>query len=524
MSRIIVGIESTAHTASVGLVEDGSIKGFRSDSYRPSKGGINPRDAAEHHRSVFPDLLEELLGDKGVDIRDVNGIAFSIGPGLGPALKTGVEMARYLSLRYSKDLIPVNHGVGHLEIARKFSRFRNPLFLYVSGGNTQLVTIGDHRYSVLGETLDIGVGNFLDKISRDLGIPFPGAPILEKMAKSGGKIMDCPYTVRGMDVSYSGLYTFLKHRIKNERPEDIAFNAQEYSFTSLAEIVERGMAHFGLTEFTITGGVARNRRLRDLLAGMAKLRGYRYYFPEDSLLSDNGAMIALAGYMSDIRASFDVSMEQTDRVDSRESSWIGKRKLHPKGMVGGESVVQISRFEGKDCIVKRRMGGDYRNRQLNRTINSSRMKREVRILHSLRENGINAPTVMYVNVSDSSMILSRLEGRVLSQLTSEDDFDEIIEDVGKVIARMHRCGISHGDLNLGNVMVSDQVYLIDPSMGELDAELEDLGVDIHLMKESLATLGRGDSFLSFTKGYRQFPRYKEVMKKVEEIEARRRYT
>jgi N6-L-threonylcarbamoyladenine synthase/protein kinase Bud32 len=524
MSRLIIGIESTAHTASVGLVEDGVIKGFRSDSYHPSRGGINPREAAEHHRSVLPDLLTALLEEHNIRIKDVNGIAFSIGPGLGPALKTGVELARYLSVSYSKDLIPVNHGVGHLEIARKFSGFKNPLFLYVSGGNTQLITIGDNRYSVLGETLDIGIGNFLDKVARDLNIPFPGAPVLEKLAKRGTKVMDCPYTVRGMDVSYSGLYTFLKNRIAKEKQEDIAFNAQEYSFTALAEIVERGMAHFGLKEFAITGGVARNRRLRELLSGMARMRGYRFYFPEDSLLSDNGAMIALAGYMSDLRTSYRVKLEQTDRVDSRDSRWIGRRELRPRGMVGGESVVCKSKFEGLDCIVKKRMGGEYRNEQLNRNINNSRIKREVRILHSFKAIGIRSPDVLYVDLANSSLMLSRLKGKVLSQLTNDVEFDTTLQKVGNVVALMHERRISHGDLNLGNVIVSDEVYLIDPSMGELDAEAEDLGVDIHLMKESLTTLGREESFRWFLKGYRRFSKYGEVMKKVAEIENRRRYT
>ena len=524
MSKLVLGIESTAHTASIGLVEDGVIRGFKSDSYRPAKGGINPRDAAEHHRSVLPELLTGLLEEQDVGIRDIDRIAFSIGPGLGPALKTGVELARYLSVKHSKELVPVNHGVGHLEIARKFSGFKNPLFLYVSGGNTQLITIGDYRYSVLGETLDIGIGNFLDKIARDLGIPFPGAPVLEKLARGGKKVIECPYTVRGMDVSYSGLYTFLKNRIETEKREDIAFNAQEYSFTALTEIVERGMAHFGLREFAITGGVARNRRLRELLSGMAKMRGYRFYFPEDSLLSDNGAMIALAGYKSDIVVSEKVALEQADRVDSRESRWIGKRKLVPRGMVGGESVVYRTKFEGLDCIVKRRKGGEYRNEQLNRSINNSRIKKEVRILHAFKTSGIKSPEVIYIDMTDSSLVLSRLEGEVLSRLTSDQNFDSTLERVGTIVATIHRKGICHGDLNLGNVIVSDDVYLIDPSMGELDAELEDMGVDVHLMKESLTTLGKGDSFRWFLKGYKKFSRYDQVLKKVSEIEDRRRYT
>ncbi len=523
MSKSVIGIESTAHTASVGLVVDGTIAGVKSDSYRPPMGGINPRDAAEHHRTMLPQLLGDLLEEQGIVMDDIDKIAVSIGPGLGPALKTGVELARYLSIRYSKILVPVNHGVGHLEISRKFSGFENPLFLYISGGNTQLITIGDYRYSVLGETLDIGVGNFLDKVARSLGIPFPGAPVLEKLARNGKKVLDCPYTVRGMDVSYSGLYTYLKNRIGTERAEDIAFNAQEYSFTALAEIVERGMAHFGLTEFSITGGVARNRRLREILTGMARMRGYRFYFPRNEYLSDNGAMIALAGYMSDLKASERVRFKQTDRVDSRKSSWIGRRKLQTRAMVGGESVIENSKFEGMECVIKRRRGGEYRNQKINANINNSRIKRETRILHSLKSVGIKTPNVLYSDLNDSSMILSKVDGTVLSQLVTNTEFDAYIEKVGKKVALMHDNGISHGDLNAGNVIVGEDIFLIDPSMGEMDAELEDLGVDVHLMKESLDALGRGASFGRFLKGYEMCARYDEVLNKVGEIERRRRY-
>ena len=521
---LVIGIESTAHTASVGLVKDGNIKGFKSDSYRPLKGGINPRDAAEHHRNVLPELFSGLLEEQNVKVSEIDKIAVSTGPGLGPSLKTGVELARYLSIRYSKDLVPVNHGVGHLEISRKMSGFKNPLFLYVSGGNTQLITIGDYRYSVLGETLDIGVGNFLDKLARDLGIPFPGAPVLENLAKEGEKVMDCPYTVKGMDVSYSGLYTFLKNRIGTEKREDIAFNAQEYAFTALAEIVERGMAHFGLNEFSITGGVARNRRLRELLAGMARMRGYRFYFPDDAYLSDNGAMIALAGFMSNIKVSENVRFEQTERVDSRESRWIGKRRLKPRAMVGGESVVELSKFQGIEVLVKTRRGGEYRNPELNLKINGSRIKREVKLLHSFKTIGIDSPDVLYVELDDSSLTLSRLRGKGLNQCISDSRFNKTLQEVGKKVAKMHENGVSHGDLNAGNIIVGEEIYFIDPSMGELDAELEDLGVDLHLMKESLNALGRGKSFGSFLKGYRNFSGYREVLAKVKEIESRRRYT
>lgn len=520
----VLGIESTAHTASIGLVVDEKITGFKSHTYTPARGGINPKEAANHHRSFFPIILGDLIGEFSLKLENVNRIAVSIGPGLGPSLKTGVELARYLSLKFSIPLVPVNHGVGHLEIARRFSGFYNPLFLYVSGGNTQLVTIGDYRYSVLGETLDIGVGNFLDKIARDLGVPFPGAPVLEKLARNGNKIFECPYTVRGMDVSFSGLYTYLRNRVQKEMPEDIALNAQEYSFTALTEIVERGMAHFGLKEFSITGGVARNRRLQELLSEMARMRGYGYYFPDDRYLSDNGAMIALAGSVAELPPSRTINIRQNDRVDSRKTNWIGKMQLSPRELVGGESIVSKELFLGKESIAKRRTGRNYRNTDLDKRISSARMKKEIKILHSLRETGIKTPGVLFVDLEELSFVMTEIEGKGLAQCLNDKNFNKLLEKLGAMIAEMHGEKISHGDLTLGNVMVNKGLYLIDPSMGETNAEDEDLGIDIHLLKESLKGLGKTDSYKYFLEGYKKFGRYRPILEKVKEIERRRRYS
>jgi len=519
----VLGIESTAHTASVGFVSDGEIVDFRSHSYRPLKGGINPREAADHHRLYFPVILDELLNEWDLRLKDFDKIAVSTGPGLGPSLKVGVSLARYISLRVGKPLVSVNHGVGHLEISRKLSGFRNPLFLYVSGGNTQLVSIGNRRYSVLGETLDIGVGNFLDKIARDMGYPFPGAPNIESLARQGEKVLSCPYVVKGMDVSFSGLYTFLKNVIGRESPEDIAFNAQEYAFTALAEILERGMAHFGITQFSITGGVARNRRLREILSGMAEMRGYEYYFPDERYLSDNGAMIALAGYMSsDIRRTINIDMN--DRVDSRRVEWIGKNTLKPKAMVGGESLVSPSRLYGMDCIIKKRTGVDYRNRMIDRRISTARLKREVKMLAALKNAGINAPTVLFVDLDDMEFVMDKIDSRNLSTLLNDKNFGNYLREAGKNIAKLHDRGMSHGDLNVGNILIGDGLFIIDPSMGELNAEDEDMGVDLHLMKKSLETLGKKRYYESFLEGYRKYKRSSLIIRKVKEIEGRRRYT
>ncbi|MCL4413087.1 MAG: bifunctional N(6)-L-threonylcarbamoyladenine synthase/serine/threonine protein kinase [Candidatus Thermoplasmatota archaeon] len=520
----VLGIESTAHTASVGLVEDGRIIGFRSHTHIPKEGGIKPKEAADHHREYFPELLRQLLDEHSLNPQGLDRIAFSIGPGLGPSLKTGASLARFLSLKYGKPIVPINHGVGHLEISRSLSRLKNPLFLYISGGNTQLVSRGSGRYLVLGETLDIGIGNFLDKVAREMGIPFPGAPVLEKLALNGSKVLDCPYTVKGMDVSYSGLFTYLKNKIGEERKEDIAFNAQEFSFTALAEILERGMAHFGFSEFTITGGVARNGRLREMLSEMAKMRKYDYFFPPDQYLSDNGAMIALAGYYSSNVGSLEEEINQRDRLDSRDSPWIGKSSISSVEMVGGESVVTPSNLFDLFALSKRRLKKDYRVDRIDRSISIQRMKKEIRILNSLRELGINVPMIYYADFEEREIVMERIVGTKLSSALSSGGVEKIVSEAGKMVGKMHAHHISHGDLTPGNILVGDKIYLIDASMGELNAEIEDMGVDIHLMKESLKSLGAEELFQAFIKGYLSSNEEgKLVVEKVKEIEGRRRY-
>jgi len=520
---IVLGIESTAHTASVGLVNDGEIIGFKSHTFKPEKGGINPREAAAHHREYFPILLKDLLDSYFINLKDIDKVAYSVGPGLGPSLKVGASIARFISLKYGKIIVPINHGIAHLEIARKFSGFTNPLFLYISGGNTQLISRGNKKYVVLGETMDIGVGNFLDKIARDMGIPFPGAPILEKIAINGKKIFDCPYTVKGMDVSYSGLYTFLKNRMGVESNEDIAFNAQEYAFTALTEIVERGMAHFGFDEFTITGGVARNRRLRDMLSKMAFSRSYKYYFPPDEYLSDNGAMIALAGYYSNERGNIRDMIDQSDRLDNRNAEWIGKAEMRSIEMVGGESFISRQEIFGLDAIVKERVRREYRINEIDRKINISRMKRELSILSALRKMGIMTPLIYYADYDKFRIYMQYIEGKKLSTVLNEERAGEILVNIGRMVGRMHKSGISHGDLTPGNIIVGDGVYVIDPSMGEINAEIENMGVDIHLMKESLKSLGYTSLFRYFLMGYSEFKGSGKIIEKVREIENRRRY-
>ena len=149
-------------------------------------------------------------------------------------------MARVLSLKYNIPLIGVNHCVAHLTIGSMVTSVRDPVLLYASGANTQIIAYEAGKCRIFGETLDIGIGNFLDSLARSLGLGFPGGPKIYELALKGKKLLDVPYTVKGMDLSFGGLLTNLKLQYnKGASIYDIAFTAQEVAFAQLLEVSER---------------------------------------------------------------------------------------------------------------------------------------------------------------------------------------------------------------------------------------------------------------------------------------------
>ena len=196
MSGWTLGIESTAHTLSFGLVDSKGIPyPAISDTVSPDKGGIHPREAADHHKDIAQSLFTSLLKTYDLSASDISAVSFSQGPGLGPCLRVGAALARGISSRLSVPLVGVNHCVAHIEIGRQQCGCNDPVLLYVSGGNTQVIAHLDGRYRVLGETLDIGIGNMLDKFARVQGIPFPGGPVIERLAANWLELQDEPSLV-----------------------------------------------------------------------------------------------------------------------------------------------------------------------------------------------------------------------------------------------------------------------------------------------------------------------------------------
>ncbi len=324
---VILGIESTAHTFGVAVVRNGKILSNVKSSYKTGEGGIIPMDAARHHRENKEKIYSESLLLSGIKEEDIDAIAVSQGPGLAPCLLQGMGFAKELSEKLKRPIVPVNHCIAHLEIGR-ITGAKDPVMLYASGANTQIIAYASEKFRVFGETLDIGAGNFIDTFARYAGIGFPGGPEIEKLAlESGCKLIKLPYKVKGMDIALSGILTNLKQKLESGeyRLQDLAFSLQETVFAMLVEVAERAMAHTEKKELLLGGGVACNKRLQSMCRTMCEERGARLFCPENQFLVDNAGMIAYLGeimFKSGIKKNpGDVDIKPRERTDDVKVTW-----------------------------------------------------------------------------------------------------------------------------------------------------------------------------------------------------------
>ncbi|DBA95926.1 TPA: Gcp2p [Trebouxia sp. C0004] len=299
----------------------------------PPGQGFLPRETAIHHQEHILDLVKEALQIADIKATDISCIAYTKGPGMGGPLLSCAVVARMLSLMWKVPIVGVNHCVGHIEMGRVVTGAQDPVVLYVSGGNTQVIAYADKRYRIFGETIDIAVGNCLDKFARVLHLsndPSPGYNI-EQLAKQGSKFVQLPYVVKGMDVSFSGLLSFVSDAAskmikKGEAtPADLCFSLQETIFAMLIEITERAMAHCGKKDVLIVGGVGCNERLQDMMKIMASERGGMLYAIDERYCIDNGAMIAWPGLLAfkagQVTDLADTTCTQRYRTDDVYVQW-----------------------------------------------------------------------------------------------------------------------------------------------------------------------------------------------------------
>jgi len=294
----ILGIESTAHTFGIGIVRDGKILANQKDMYTTTSGGIIPTESAKHHEAIKETIFAKALEEAKISEKDIDAIAFSQGPGLAPCLIVGKNFAKELSKKLDKPIVGVNHCVAHLEISRSVGA-KDPVLLYVSGANTQVIAYEAGKYRVFGETLDLGVGNFIDTVARFMGEGFPGGPKIQQLAEKSHNYIELPYKVKGMDITLAGIQTKIKQMLDSGKcsNEDLSYSLQETVFAMLVETAERALAHTGKKELVLGGGVACNTRLQEMCRKMCgeRLEKVEFFCPPRPLLVDNAAMIAYLG-------------------------------------------------------------------------------------------------------------------------------------------------------------------------------------------------------------------------------------
>ncbi|KAF9270339.1 O-sialoglycoprotein endopeptidase [Marasmius fiardii PR-910] len=320
---LALGLEGSANKLGAGIIkhtEDGSssvLSNIRHTYITPPGEGFQPKDTAIHHREWAMKVIEDCLAQAGVSMHDIDCICFTKGPGMGAPLQSVALVARTISLLFNKPLVGVNHCVGHIEMGREITGAQNPVVLYVSGGNTQVIAYSRQCYRIFGETLDIAVGNCLDRFARVIGLPNDPSPgyNIEQEAKKGKRLLPLPYATKGMDVSLSGILSCVEAYTNDKAfrrnltqadegaeniitPADLCFSLQETVFAMLVEITERAMAHIGSKEVLIVGGVGCNERLQEMMGVMANERGGQVFATDERFCIDNGIMIAQAGLLS----------------------------------------------------------------------------------------------------------------------------------------------------------------------------------------------------------------------------------
>ncbi|UTB33850.1 MAG: bifunctional N(6)-L-threonylcarbamoyladenine synthase/serine/threonine protein kinase [Methanobacterium sp. ERen5] len=539
---ICIGIEGTAEKTGVGIVDsEDNILASAGKPLIPEKGGIHPREAAEHHAANIVPLINDSLNQSGLSLDDLDLVAFSRGPGLGPALRTVATAARSLSLMLKIPIVGVNHCIGHVEIGKLTTGAVDPVTLYVSGGNTQIIAYESGRYRVFGETLDIAMGNCLDQFSRSVGLGHPGGPKVEKMAKNYSKYIKLPYTVKGMDLSFSGLLTAAIRKYESgESIEDVCYSLQETAFSMLVEVTERAIAHANKREVMLCGGVAANSRLREMLASMSKEHYCEFYMPPVKYCGDNGAMIAWMGQLmhknglvKDIKDTRVIQKYRTDQVDVPWMKRAGKSLRLPKNILekGAEANIYPGKWLDNDVIIKNRVSKSYRIPEIDLRLRKKRTKQEAKLLGESKRCGVKTPLVFDVDKKNFSIVMEKIDGQVVKEVLDHSDsstLGKLCVEIGENLAKLHNCGIIHGDLTSSNLILSgESVYFLDFGLGTISDLVEDKGVDLLVFKKAISGVHNDISdecMINILKGYENAHDFNAVTKKVAEIENRGRYT
>jgi N6-L-threonylcarbamoyladenine synthase len=307
----VLGIETSCDETGVALWD--THRGLRAHALysqtdlHQAYGGVVPELASRDHVRKLVPLLRQTLAEAGLGLGDLDGVAYTAGPGLVGALLVGAGLGRALAWALDLPAVAVHHMEGHLLAPLMEPDAPQPPFvaLLVSGGHTMLLEVAAiGRYRLLGDTLDDAVGEAFDKTAKLMGLPYPGGPVLAKLAESGTDgafAFPRPMTDRpGLDFSFSGLKTQVQLAWQSTgadpaRRADIARAFEAAATDTLAIKCRRALAQTGARSLVVAGGVGANRRLRAQLSDAARADGFRVAFPRPEFCTDNGAMIAFAG-------------------------------------------------------------------------------------------------------------------------------------------------------------------------------------------------------------------------------------
>ena len=527
----VLGIEGTAWAASAAVydTETGDVS-ITSEAYQPNSGGLHPREAAEHMREAIPAVVEEALAGTG----SIDAVAFSRGPGLGPCLRIAGTAARALALSLDVPLAGVNHMLAHAEIGRHRSGFDSPICLNASGANAHVLAFRNGRYRILGETMDTGIGNALDKFTRHVDWSHPGGPKIERAARDG-EYVELPYVVTGMDFSFSGIMSAAKEAVDDgTRVEDVCFSLQETTFAMLAEVTERALSLTSTTELVLGGGVGQNQRLQAMLGEMCEARGVDFFAPENRFLRDNAGMIAVLGAKmvraGDTIAVADSRVDSGFRPDQVPVTWRDGTETHDGAekpsdeLQGAEALVEID----GERVRKRRLPKSYRHPALDERLRRERVVLEARLTSDARRQGVPTPLVRDVDTKGTQLTVEYVGESDLRDVLDSKAGESHVRAVAGHLATLHGAGIAHGDPTTRNVRVGasddSRTYLIDFGLGHYTGDVEDHAMDLHVFEQSLAgTAGEPEALRgAFEETYAEAGA-EEVLERLRAIEGRGRY-
>ncbi len=328
----ILGIESSCDETSMSIIKDGSIEistvVLSQMDTHAYYGGVVPEIASRMHVENVTIVLDEVLKKANMTMDDIDAIAVTYGPGLIGSLLIGLMCAKTLAFIYDKPLIPVHHIAGHIYANNLVSRLKFPLMaLVVSGGHTELVYMKeDYSFEVIGSTLDDAVGEAYDKVARVAGIPYPGGPLVDKLAFEGKDSYDLPIPLDddSYNFSFSGLKSAVINLVHNEkqrgneiRNADLCCSFQNRVTSILTKKTVRALKEYGVNNLIVAGGVAANKGLRKSLEEASIQNNFNLIIPEIRYCTDNGAMIGAAGYFAyqkGLRASLDLNAKATEEL------------------------------------------------------------------------------------------------------------------------------------------------------------------------------------------------------------------